>query len=79
MTDFTAVTGLEFNEEKTGTVRLGAKIIPPSPTPSGPNRVEYSSSSEEDIREADSESDDNVDEMKDAFDPLPQGDIRWVS
>lgn len=78
MTDFTAVTGLEFNEEKTGTARIGRMISPQGQKQRQRHEEDSSSSEEEskDEEEEDSESDaENF--MDDAFDPLPRGDIRW--
>ncbi|EED21555.1 conserved hypothetical protein [Talaromyces stipitatus ATCC 10500] len=78
MTDFTAVAGLEFNEEKTGTARIGRMINSQGQKQRQRHdeEAEDSSSSEEDLKEEDSESDTET-FLDDAFDPLPRGDVRW--
>ncbi|KAE8554389.1 hypothetical protein EYB25_002928 [Talaromyces marneffei] len=78
MTDFTAVTGLEFNEEKTGTARIG-RIINSHGQQQRQRHEEDSSSSDEESQEEEEEDSESDAEtfMDDSFDPLPQGDIRW--
>lgn len=86
MSDFTAVTGLQFNEEKTGTVRLGEKK-----DVSKPSTKEVSLPATEELSSEESNSEDSSSEksklesgsgtgssVDDAIDvDLPQGDIRW--
>ncbi|RAO66095.1 uncharacterized protein BHQ10_002107 [Talaromyces amestolkiae] len=78
MTDFTAVTGLEFNEEKTGTARIG-RMINSQGQKQRQRHEEDSSSSDEDSKDEEEEDSESDAEhfMDDAFDPLPRGDIRW--
>ncbi|OKL64520.1 hypothetical protein UA08_00818 [Talaromyces atroroseus] len=84
MTDFTAVTGLEFNEEKTGTARIGT-LINLHDRKRQRQEVSDSSSSDEEMGEEEekeefSESDDDAETylgINNGFDPLPRGDIRW--
>lgn len=80
MTDFTAVTGLEFNEEKTGTARIGRMINPQGQKQRQRHEEhEDSSSSDEDLEQEEDEDSESDAEtfMDDTFDPLPRGDIRW--
>lgn len=70
MSDFTAVTGLQFNEEKTGTVRLGEKKEVSEP----PTKEGSAASSDESNSESGSDTETSLDDGNFA---LPQGDIRW--
>jgi hypothetical protein len=64
MSEFTEVTGLQFNEEKTGTVRLGEK-----------KEVSETPTTDHSSFESGSDSEMSSDDAS-AF-ALPQGDIRW--
>lgn len=79
MTDFTAVTGLEFNEEKTGTARIGRMINSQGQKQRQRHEEEGLSSSDEESKDEEEEDSESEAEnfMDDAFDPLPRGDIRW--
>ncbi|CRG89676.1 hypothetical protein PISL3812_06715 [Talaromyces islandicus] len=76
MSDFTAVTGLQFNEEKTGTVRLGEKKnVSENPTKAGSPLSTDEQTSDESISESGSNTGSSADD--DNYIALPQGDIRW--
>ncbi|KAL1983838.1 hypothetical protein VTN96DRAFT_9839 [Rasamsonia emersonii] len=77
MTGFAKAMGLEFNDEKTGTVHLGKRRDPTATQLAAESEYSSSSSSSsEDNGESDEE---DMDTSPDANDPgpLPEGEIRW--
>jgi hypothetical protein len=74
MTEFAQVVGLEFNEEKTGTVRLRKGKVGSSPQSADPS---LSSSDDEENNKETGKSNADSSSTHDDTESLPKGDIRW--